>query len=296
MTIKRRKAALASRVASEQGQEAARKRRKLGAPGARGQLMKIAKIIVKEAQTKASKAKIKNKEQEVKKSKAKARARRQAKSPYSKGQRILTIGDGNFSFSSALVKLFGSGAGIVATCLDSEAELHAKYPEAREFVAGIEESAGRVILQVDCRNLNQIPSLHSNTFDRIIWNFPHTGSGISDKARNIREQQALLSAFFASAAPLLTADGEIHVTVKRGKPYDEWAVPKVAAASSAALVLATGLQFYPHLYPGYAHRRTGGRLTEEENEDLDIGATTYVFKRPTAVTTVAEFVPEVSTE
>ena len=79
----------------------------------------------------------------------------------------------------------------------------------------------------------------------------------------------MLSAFFVSATPLLSPDGEIHVTIKRGadpplarpwsptfptgKPYDEWAVPKVAAASTPALSFSTGMQFFPHLYPG-AHR------------------------------------------
>jgi len=175
--------------------------------------------------------------------------------------------------------MFGSGIGITATCLDSQDELHAKYPEARAFVESIESQAGRVMTDIDAKRLSENPSLRAGAFDRIIWNFPHTGSGITDKARNVREQQAMLSAFFVSATPLLSPDGEIHVTIKRGKPYDEWAVPKVAAASTPALSFSTGMQFFPHLYPGYTHRRTGGRLPEEENEDLEIGATTYVFPR-----------------
>lgn len=38
---------------------------------------------------------------------------------YSSAQRILIVGDGDFSFSRALVTAFGSGANLVATSLDS---------------------------------------------------------------------------------------------------------------------------------------------------------------------------------
>ena len=41
---------------------------------------------------------------------------------------------------------------------------------------------------------------------------------------NVEKNRALVWSFLASAAPLLSVGGEIHVTMKLGKPYDLWCV------------------------------------------------------------------------
>jgi 25S rRNA (uracil2634-N3)-methyltransferase len=75
--------------------------------------------------------------------------------------------------------------------------------------------------------------------------------------------------------------GEVHVTVRRGAPYDAWQVVKLARAAGLALVDA--LPFDPRAFPGYAHRRTLGavpgvsRLANEEI--LPKHCVTYVFQR-----------------
>ena len=63
------------------------------------------------------------------------------------------------------------------------------------------------------------------------------------------------------------SNGQIHVTLKKGEPYDSWAVPRVARLSVHGLKLRTQQDFYPELYKGYEHRRTvGGLVQNDEGE------------------------------
>jgi 25S rRNA (uracil2634-N3)-methyltransferase len=65
-------------------------------------------------------------------------------------ERILVIGDGNFSFSASLIDLFGGDASkIVATCYDSEEILHQKYSDAAQHIERIKDSGGTVLFDVD---------------------------------------------------------------------------------------------------------------------------------------------------
>jgi hypothetical protein len=71
-------------------------------------------------------------------------------------QRILVIGDGNFSFAASLVSLFnGDGSSITATVYDSREVLKSKYADADQHVASLQvctfityAPAARVILLV----------------------------------------------------------------------------------------------------------------------------------------------------
>jgi len=115
----------------------------------------------------------------------------------------------------------------------------------------------------------------------VVFNFPHCGLGIKDKARNVAANQALIVRFAKSATLMIHDDGEIHITVKRGEPYDTWAVPKVVTAEVSALRLKNSYDFDPKRYPGYFHRRTLGYsegVSESTNaEILKEGSKTYVF-------------------
>jgi 25S rRNA (uracil2634-N3)-methyltransferase len=45
---------------------------------------------------------------------------------YSRGQRVLLVGEGDFTFALALAAAVGGG-GIVATSFDSLSDVHSKY-------------------------------------------------------------------------------------------------------------------------------------------------------------------------
>ena len=80
---------------------------------------------------------------------------------------------------------------------------------------------------------------------------------------------------------------EVHLTIKRGEPYNSWGLARIGR--DAGFQLLNALDFFPSVYPGYEHRRTLGAVSAEErsaghrlslrpNEDIDKqGARTFVF-------------------
>ncbi|GBC10520.1 hypothetical protein RclHR1_00970021 [Rhizophagus clarus] len=186
--------------------------------------------------------------------------------PYKPEDKILLLGEGNFSFAHSLAKnILHAGHFITATCLDSKKVLNEKYEDAKDHIKSFIEYGGQVIYDVDATQLEKCKLLKDKRFDKIVFNFPHAGLGIKDQDRNILSNQKLLQAFFNSAIPFLTSkslysdinDGEIHVTMKTVEPYNQWNI-KQLAKSTGHLAIKESIDFIPNQYPGYEHRRTLG--------------------------------------
>ncbi|KAI9247116.1 hypothetical protein EDC94DRAFT_529193 [Helicostylum pulchrum] len=221
---------------------------------------------------------------------------------FSSKDKILLVGEGNFSFARSLAEnyLEEGSENLVATCYDTEKVLYEKYEEAKENVEFVREFGGTVYFEVDATDLSK--EVKKNRYTKIIFNFPHAGSGIKDQDRNIVANQKLLNGFFDSAAPLLTKaskgeipanksesrqveddivpDGEIHVTMKTIQPYNLWAIKSLVKAKGVLAVKGTS-PFYPDDFPGYEHRRTLGfkeGLSKGANaEILSASPKTYIF-------------------
>ncbi|KAI5292644.1 hypothetical protein KEM52_006172 [Ascosphaera acerosa] len=56
--------------------------------------------------------------------------------PFRKSDRILLVGEGDFSFARSLIRHHGCER-VLATCFDSEQTLHEKYPQAGPIVDDI---------------------------------------------------------------------------------------------------------------------------------------------------------------
>ncbi|KIY50491.1 hypothetical protein FISHEDRAFT_38857 [Fistulina hepatica ATCC 64428] len=130
--------------------------------------------------------------------------------PFNSADRILLIGEGNFSYAIALLRDPPPElaplvpVNVVATAYDTEDECYAKYPDsAQKNVSELRERGVLVIFGVDATCLEKQASLKGRRFERIVWNFPHAGKGIADQDRNILSNQVLLLDFFRSAAPFL---------------------------------------------------------------------------------------------
>eukprot|EP01102_Stenamoeba_stenopodia_P007969 TRINITY_DN2251_c0_g2_i1.p1 TRINITY_DN2251_c0_g2~~TRINITY_DN2251_c0_g2_i1.p1 ORF type:complete len:375 (+),score=131.13 TRINITY_DN2251_c0_g2_i1:111-1235(+) len=197
--------------------------------------------------------------------------------PYSNKQHILVVGDGNLSFSLDLASELG-GEKIIATCYDSKEEFSEKYKAAINNPKSLFELGARVFFDVDATNLEAKPWGDSpSAFDRIIFNFPHTGvSGSGNDA--VESNQQLLREFFESAKTLVKPlTGEIHITLRPTEFYNKWKI--VEQAISAGLVSKKTIDFDGDLYPCYQNCRTASADLTRTAPSID-GAKTYIFQLP----------------
>ncbi|KAF8913186.1 hypothetical protein CPB84DRAFT_1742552 [Gymnopilus junonius] len=129
--------------------------------------------------------------------------------PFNPWDKILLIGEGNFSFARSLIQgpptplLSLPPNNITATAYDVEDECYAKYPESSGIVSFLRSQGVQVIFGVDGTRLEKHPKLKGRRWDRIVWNFPHAGKGIADQDRNILSNQLLVLGFLRSAAKML---------------------------------------------------------------------------------------------
>ncbi|KAH7915679.1 hypothetical protein BJ138DRAFT_914812 [Hygrophoropsis aurantiaca] len=149
--------------------------------------------------------------------------------PFKVTDKILLIGEGNFSFARALLVSAPQSlehlppSNITATAYDSEQECYEKYPEAQDIVNILRAKGAHILFGIDATNLEKAQALKGKRWDRIVWNFPHAGKGITDQDRNILSNQVLILDFFRSAANCLTL-GPIPVinpSYKRKKKADD---------------------------------------------------------------------------
>ncbi|KAG5635254.1 hypothetical protein H0H81_011923 [Sphagnurus paluster] len=139
-----------------------------------------------------------------------APAPRRTTIPFRPTDKILLVGEGNFSFARALVcdpppALQGlPPRNLTATAYDSEEACYEKYDDAREIVAGLRERGVQVVFGVDATRLERTAPLKGRTWDRVVWNFPHAGKGITDQDRNILSNQVLILGFLRSASKILS--------------------------------------------------------------------------------------------
>ncbi|KAI9322748.1 hypothetical protein BX666DRAFT_1898086 [Dichotomocladium elegans] len=132
---------------------------------------------------------------------------------FNSNDRILLIGEGNFSFARAIAEhyLKEKPEHITATCLDTEDILYEKYgDEVKANVQALRDRGVPVLFGIDGTQLEKYKLVKKNKYTKIIFNFPHAGAGIKDQDHNVRSNQALLNSFFASAAPLLSERGQIR--------------------------------------------------------------------------------------
>ena len=101
--------------------------------------------------------------------------------PFLPTDRILLIGEGNFSFTKALIcdppssLQYLPSSSVVATAYDTEEQCYEKYPEARVIVEELRTKGAVVVFGVDATKLETNSSLRNRKFDKIMWNFPHAG-------------------------------------------------------------------------------------------------------------------------
>ncbi|ESW97599.1 hypothetical protein KL918_002973 [Ogataea parapolymorpha] len=249
--------------------------------------------------------------------------------PFAPSDHLLLVGEGDFSFTQSIVNAdYVKPSCTWATSLDSEDDIYKKYPHAKEIIESLRFSGVHVIFKIDATQLvssfklslnvkkhanRNVTMLGTDHIDLIMFNFPHTGKGIKDIARNIIYHQKLIYSFFKSCsdffnlldasrlatqkvyhektqgtsrepryAKALAFQSEISkkriaLALFEGEPYDSWQVKRLARESIGYKVERSG-RFAWEAFDGYHHRRTNSmknttKIAHERNARL------YVFEK-----------------
>lgn len=213
--------------------------------------------------------------------------------PFETYDHILLVGEGDFSFTRALVLEHGC-ANVTGTSFDSASEVRTKYPTFEPIHAELSALTPPVPFHhsIDATKLASYKALRTPSdtseewsgWDTIAFMFPHTGGISTDVNRQVRGNQALLSSFFQQALSqhkgraFLKEGGKVIVTLFEGEPYTLWNVRDLAR--HAGLKVLESWAFDWEEYPGYKHVRTlgaiegGGAWKGEERR-----ARMYVFEK-----------------
>jgi len=159
---------------------------------------------------------------------------------YQRGMRILTVGDGDFTFSLALARMLSlkpsnqiqacSKTRIVATSYESLERLQSIYPDLEATLTELGSYVDveiTVHFNVDATKLPETLNDDALTnFHRIAWNFPCTAESAGQDGQNnqMEENKSLVRKFASSCAGLLAGNGEIHVAHKTKPPYNQWKI------------------------------------------------------------------------
>lgn len=185
-------------------------------------------------------------------------------------QRILFVGEGNFSFSLCLRREIWSDKQILATCYEPEpiSDL------AKANIEALEESNVQVKLNFDA---TKIETYDVGSFTLVVFMFPHVGGKMK-----IHKNRQLLRNLSISAEKVLEAQGKVVVTLcdgQGGTPCDQvqraeadtWQITKMMSYGQLGLVHAEKF----HGFPGY--RSFGYRSLDKEFHS-DQG-TMHVFQK-----------------
>ncbi|XP_039119346.1 uncharacterized protein LOC120255613 [Dioscorea cayenensis subsp. rotundata] len=115
---------------------------------------------------------------------------------YTSSQRILLVGEGDFSFSLCLARAFGSANNMVATSLDSQATLLKNYKLAEVHLQKLKELNCLVLHEIDVKTMHEHDVLKDMKFDRIIYNFPHAAAAVEATYSASVVDSATISCFF----------------------------------------------------------------------------------------------------
>lgn len=174
---------------------------------------------------------------------------------------ILTVGDGDLSFSLALARAADCGPRLTATVYDSRDTLVRKYPDAEGRIAGLQQLGAKVFFGIDARKLSSSPIndiiVPGDKFGIIAFQFPllpvmnkqeFQTASCKDPVLNNR---LMLLEFLLEAKNLLLENGLAVITSKDVRPYTLWRLHDTLAPNIPEIDFLGKVPFSVADYPGY---------------------------------------------
>lgn len=207
---------------------------------------------------------------------------------YSPHQKILTIGDGDFSFSLAIARHFGkskcSKNKLFCTSYESYDSIMTTYPTVQPILSELNALETHVFHEIDATNLsatlNRANANFGKKFDIVIWNFPCIRAdrgGADGQVDELQTNIDLIRHFFMNVNDILRIRkddkiGEVHITHKTIEPFRWWDI--VGIANACGWKHVGSIVFDRCLYPGYVNRKVLDKKSFPLHDAL-----TYVFRK-----------------
>ena len=133
--------------------------------------------------------------------------------------RVLTVGDGDLSYSLALQRAFGESIQLTATVLPTEDELAATYANAAANAAELQGCGAVVRYGVDATALATAEL--GEPYEVVVFSHPHLGlADLHAQAAHAQRHSVLVAHFLhsASSAAVLAPGGGVHLTLCGNQP------------------------------------------------------------------------------
>ena len=189
--------------------------------------------------------------------------------------RVLLLGEGDFSFSKVLVQYYrsktrNSPVEFQPSTKESRRAVEENYSGAKANLQALEDSGCRVAFDVD--GTEELLAYGGRTFDRIIFNFPCSQHVTAPHTQ--KDDRMLLNRLLSSTREALSARGQFWLTLCNIQ-CDQWGL--IEAASENNLEIVDTLPF-----PLKALREMGYSRVRGSGQDSDFKTrrnTTYVLER-----------------
>eukprot|EP01041_Mallomonas_annulata_P002670 gene2670-5250_t len=195
---------------------------------------------------------------------------------FKSGYKILTVGDGDFSFSLSIAKGLlpditqtENKTEIIATSHESFECIIKTYPASNQNLEQLKQLGVRIYHDIDATSLQsyEVMNPFKNNLDAIIWNFPcvRMENGADAQVNEIELNRSLLRRFFTNIVeylkdsnPLDTESsinqhGRVYITHKTIEPFCWWNI--VQLAEESGLYYNGSIIFDKYLFPGYINRK-----------------------------------------
>lgn len=195
--------------------------------------------------------------------------------------RILTIGDGDLSFSNALLN-HHQPASLTATVYDSLSTMSGKYGD--QFYHQLKMKNNPVLFEFDVCNANSWAGLAKNSFDLVIFQFPllPAFSSFSEYQNrcaklniNTLNRRLLRDFLINSFNHFLDPNGQqlCFITSKDVKPYRQWNIENALHLQTDIHYLGS-IPFDIKMFPEYKIRNV-----DRDKHVKDTKGVTYVWSR-----------------